>query len=87
MRNIILERQASRQLTSLQKQDKTLAKRIALKLKELQVNPINQDSKTLVNTKDLRRVRVGKYRIIYKFDEVNLYIILIEKRDQIYKLI
>ena len=31
------------------------------------------------------RVRVGGYRIVYEFDEANVWITIVEKRDKVYQ--
>ena len=33
------------------------------------------------------RVRVGNYRIVYEYDDKNLYVILVEKRGEVYNLL
>ncbi|MEQ9115994.1 MAG: type II toxin-antitoxin system RelE/ParE family toxin [Rickettsiales bacterium] len=85
MLNLILEKKAAKLLTSLQSKDLSLAKRLIIKIKELQANPLDPDSKSLKGSKLYRRSRVGKYRIIYKYSDSDLYIILIAKRDEVYK--
>ena len=46
--------------------------------------PILPDTKKLTNRDDYR-IRVRNYRIIYEFDEKKLYVIIIDKRGQVYR--
>jgi len=87
MLELILEKRAAKLLTSLKTKDLSLAKRLVIKIKELQVNPLDQDTKSLKGSNIYRRARVGKYRIIYKYDDIILSVILIAKREEIYKLL
>ena len=85
MRDLILEKKVAKFLTFLKTKDLLVAKRLVIKIKELQYEPSGGDTKALTNTNNYRRARVGKYRIVYKYDDEKLYIILIGKRDEIYK--
>ena len=87
MLEVILEKRAAKLLTSLKTKDLSLAKRLVLKIKELQVNPLDHDTKSLKGSNIYRRARVGKYRMIYKYNDSTLSVILISKRDEIYKLL
>ena len=68
MLDLILEKKVAKFLISLQSKDLSLAKRLVIKIKGLQVEPCRADSKCLKGTNNYRRVRVGKYRIVYKND-------------------
>ncbi|WP_412708331.1 type II toxin-antitoxin system RelE family toxin [Candidatus Rickettsia kedanie] len=43
------------------------------------INP--NDSKLLVGYHDFYRCDIGEYRIIYRFNETTIYVILVEKCD------
>jgi len=34
---------------------------------------------------ELYRVRVGNYRVIYHFDEITIFVTIIDRRDVVYK--
>ena len=87
MLDLILEKKAAKTLSSLKSKDLSLAKRIVIKIKELQVNPLDPDSKSLKGSNIYRRARVGKYRIIYKYSDSTVFIILVAKRGEVYKLL
>ena len=61
--------------------------RIIEKIERLSVNPFLSESIKIGGGKDLFRVRVGKYRIIYKVYSSEKYILVTEigKRGNIYK--
>ena len=84
MREIIFSKQSSRIINKLLKADPKLIKLILNKINLLQSNPLTIESKKLKNRQDYR-VRVRNYRIIYEFDEKTLFIIIIDKRGQVYK--
>ena len=68
--------------------DKTLLKRIADKIDELEKNPFPQDIERVEGYKDVKvfRVRVGNYRILYFVDysSSKVYIEKIDKRNRVY---
>lgn len=51
-------------------------------------NPVPQDSKKMCGSKSHKRIDIGQYRIIYRFDQDTVYIVTIGKRndDQVYKI-
>jgi mRNA interferase RelE/StbE len=66
---------------------RTDKKRIFNRIKELGENPFPLDFKKLKGEKDVYRIRVGDFRILYKIireDEVIL-IFRIDKRSRVYK--
>ena len=83
MKNILklnLSKQSNRFLNSLsQKQFSQIDK----KINQLKKDPLPNDNILLKGRKNSKfhRVTVGEYRIIYNFDEINLFIIIIEKRN------
>jgi len=77
--------QAEKFLKKLKKSDIKSAKQIIIKIVELQSNPKPTDSKDLVNYYPFRRIRIAKYRVVYRYDEKTVYVTIVEKRDTIYK--
>ena len=68
--------------------DKTILKRIADKIDELEKNPFPQDIERIEGYKTVKvfRVRVGDYRILYFVDysSSKVYIEKIDKRGRVY---
>jgi mRNA interferase RelE/StbE len=62
-------------------------KQIFTAIMDLLKNPRPHDSSKLKGYPNLYRKDVGEYRIIYKFDDDTIYILLIGKRndDEVYK--
>lgn len=80
MLKLNLSKQSSRFLNNLaQKQFYQIEKKIS-QLKEDPLPPENTLLKSRKNSK-FYRVKIGEYRIIYNFDEENLFIIIIDKRN------
>ena len=73
-------------LKNLQKKDSTTARQIALKITALTLEPMPQISLAIVGNGDFRRIRVGKFRVIYRFDDEVLFVTLVNKRDKVYKM-
>lgn len=82
MFEIILSNQASKFIKNT---DKILAKRLVHKLEALKTEPIGHDSKKIIG-KELFRVRVGNYRILYavKYMENKILIEKIDHRKHAY---
>jgi mRNA interferase RelE/StbE len=62
-------------------------KKIGKKIDSLEQNPVPKDSKKIKGEKDLYRVRVGNYRILYFFQNSDLIVLVIrvDHRKDIYK--
>ncbi len=62
-------------------------KQIVQKILSLAVDPVPNDSKTLKEFIRYRRADIGEYRIIYRFSDELLTIVIIGKRndDEIYR--
>jgi len=58
-------------------------KKIATIIEDLLSNPLATGSKKLVGY-PFYRVRIGNYRIVYKYDQKFLYVTIIDKRDKVY---
>ena len=68
--------------------DRNLQRRIGARIDELAHDP--RDSRisgTLTNAGDLRKSRVGGWRILFTVDDANgiVYLVTIERRGQVYK--
>ena len=63
-----------------------MVKKLAIAVKELATNPTPNGSKKLSGY-PFYRVRVGNYRIVYRYDNKTLYVTIIEKRDKVYTLL
>ncbi len=85
MKEIYFAKRVEKFLEKLYKSDKNLAGQIADGLKLLRDDPLCSSVKKLAGAKDFYRLRIGKYRIIYRFDERSVYIILIAKREEVYE--
>ncbi len=80
MLKLNLSKQSSRFLNNLaQKQFYQIEKKIA----QLKEDPLPTENTLLKGRKNAKfyRVKTGEYRIIYNFDEKNLFIIIIDKRN------
>lgn len=85
MRQLDFTKSAERSLRKLAESDQRVAKQVKIKLLALLQKPQPQESLKMVGNPEYLRVRVGKYRIIYRFDETMLYIVLIAKREIVYE--
>lgn len=79
-----LKRSVVKTLKSLPQRE---VRKIGKKIDSLEQNPIPKDSKKIKGEKDLYRVRVGDYRILYFFQNSNLTVLVIRvgHRKDIYK--
>ena len=70
----------------LKKADKILIKRLLDKMESLRTKPVIHDSKAVEGAKNLFRVRVGPYRVLYEVDYKNnsIGIVRIDKRARVY---
>lgn len=84
MKQLDLYKNPKKFLEKLLYSDKEICMSLVKKIDELLVNPDPSSSKKLVGHKNLYRVRVDKYRIIYSFDEKILSVKHIAKRDEVY---
>ncbi len=87
MREIDIHKQPERFLEFLLKSDKVSLKKILKEIDNICKYPRPVDSRKLVGFKGYYRVRIGKYRIVYKFNEEILSILFIGKRDEIYEML
>jgi mRNA interferase RelE/StbE len=87
MKQLNLHKQPRKFLEKIQQADKSACFKIVNKIEELLINPIPASHKKLSGHKDLHRIRIDKYRIIYCFDEKILTILCIAKRDDVYEML
>lgn len=85
MRQIDFTKSAERSLRMLAESDRRIAKQIKFKLLALLQEPQSAESLKMVGNPDYLRVRVGKYRIIYRYDDAMVYVVLIAKREIVYE--
>ena len=81
MYQVIIKKKAKKFIDKLPKNEKN---RIVSAIESL---PVGEDIKPLKGHKDLLRLRVGSYRIVYTIDNGKLiiYVIDIDNRGDIYK--
>jgi len=82
MFNVMYSSQAKKFLKS---SEKIVVIRILKKIERIQEEPIIHDSKR-IQKKNLFRIRVGKFRILYEIDYTNnlIGIVKIDKRPRVY---
>lgn len=85
MRQPNFTKSAEKSLRKLATSDQRIAKSIKNKILGLLKDPQPLDSLKMAGHSEYLRIRVGKYRIIYRYDADTLYIVLIDKRDIIYE--
>lgn len=78
IRKIDLSKRAGEYLSSLPSKQ---CKQNFMTILRLTKNPLPHDAKKLYGQDFLYRVDVGEYRIIYRFDNEIIYILLIGKRN------
>lgn len=71
-------------LKKLVKSSPETKKLIAAQIETLCQNPTPTTARKLINY-PYYRVRVGNYRIIYRYDDECLYIVIVDKRERAYK--
>ncbi|OGK20617.1 hypothetical protein A3C23_05485 [Candidatus Roizmanbacteria bacterium RIFCSPHIGHO2_02_FULL_37_13b] len=81
---IILSPQAEKSLRHLTKIDQIA---IAQKIRSLRDSNIHLNEEKLKGYRDVFRIRVGDYRIVYRQQKQIVYIILISHRKDIYRIL
>jgi len=84
MRQINFTKSSEKSLRKLAQSDSRIAKAIKAKLLSLLNDPQPPGSIKIAGHPEYLRIRSGKYRIIYRFDDNWLYVVLIEKREIVY---
>ena len=73
---------------SLKKLDNSISQRIIEIIEKLAEDPILHDSKRIIGIKEkVFRIRVGKFRVLYRVDYENFCIVIIDidTRERVYK--
>lgn len=83
MINYRLTKQAFRQLKKLQQSDINTARHIKSAI--ISLSEGNIEGEALQGYSDFKKIRVGKYRLIYTVLDKELLIAIIEKRETVYK--
>jgi len=83
MREYKLTKQAFKQLKFLAKNERKTAQRIKNIILELSEDLISGES--LQGHTQFKKIRIGKYRLIYMFQEELILIAIIEKRATVYQ--
>lgn len=81
---IVVSPRAEKQLRKLSKFDQIA---VANKIRNIENNPTIIGEEKLKGFKDINRVRIGDYRLVYKRSNNQLYIVLIGHRRDIYQLL
>lgn len=82
--NILISARAEKELRKIAKIDQIA---IAQKIRSLGTSaPILQEEK-LTGYRDIYRVRIGQYRIVYRRTSKEIYIVLLGHRKDIYHLV
>ncbi len=84
MYRVEIKTSAAKQIRNL---DKVTQFRIGNAIDELQTDPKSKKSKLLVGTKNIYRIRVGDYRIIYQIQKEVLLVIVVKiaHRKEVYR--
>lgn len=81
---IIISPRAEKELKKITKIDQIA---ISRKIRIIKEDPVNLNEEKLSGYKNIYRVRVGEYRIVYRRTINEIYIVLIGHRKDIYQLI
>lgn len=83
MRDYKLTKQAFKKLSFLAKNDFKIAKKLKKVIEKLRDDLISGEN--LQGYSQFKKIRVGKYRLIYTLQENILIITIIEKRETVYQ--
>lgn len=83
MRAYKLTKQAFKVLKLLSKNDPKTAKKIKGIINDLRNDAVSGES--LQGYREFKKIRTGKYRLIYSYQEETLLITIIEKRETVYQ--
>lgn len=83
MRAYKLTKQAFKALSLLAKNDPKIAKKLKILIEGLRNDAISGES--LQGYSQFKKLRAGKYRLIYTYQEQQLLITIIEKREKVYQ--
>lgn len=82
--NVIISPRSEKELKKITKIDQIA---VARKIRLIKEESINLQEEKLSGFKNIFRVRVGNYRIVYRKTSQEIYIILIGHRKDIYDLV
>ncbi|WDE04197.1 type II toxin-antitoxin system RelE/ParE family toxin [Thalassomonas viridans] len=84
MYKVTIHREAKKDIKKLHPQDR---KRVIQALEQISENPYLYGSKRLVGYVDILRYRVGTYRIIYRVNDYELEVLILDAkpRGEVYK--
>jgi len=83
MRAYKLTKQAFKTLKALSKNNPKIATKIRIIINELRNDAISGES--LQGYRQFKKIRAGKYRLIYAYQDELLLITIIEKRETVYQ--
>lgn len=72
-------------IKNLSKLDKTEAKKILIKISELEKYPHWRNIKKLTNFEPPYRLRVGNYRVLFDIEDTTITIYKVKHRKEVYK--
>ena len=78
MLKVVYQKQPVKFITDIRRSNWKIGERIKNAIENLQEDPTPNGTKKLTGFHDYYRIRVGKYRIVYKFDPNTLTILIIE---------
>ncbi len=81
---VILSSQVKKRLKKLSRIDLAI---VGKKLKKLENKSSTLDEKKIRGSKNLFRVRVGSYRIVYRKTKNKIYVTMIGHRKEVYRLL
>ncbi|NCN22064.1 hypothetical protein AUJ27_00880 [Candidatus Falkowbacteria bacterium CG1_02_37_44] len=81
---IIISPRAEKELKKITKIDQIA---IARKIRLIKESPVILNEEKLSGYKNIYRVRIGEYRIVYRRTVKEIYIVLIGHRKDIYRLV
>ena len=84
MRELRFTNQSGKFLDKLIKHAPEAAHMLAAQIEKLREDPTLPNSTRIVGY-PCYRARVGRYRIVYEFDDETLFVTIVEKRDKIYQ--
>lgn len=82
--SLILSPRAEKQFRDLSKTNQIL---IANKLRKLPLEENLLDKEKLARYKDIYRIRMGDFRIVYRKTKMQVYVVLIAHRKEVYELL
>jgi addiction module RelE/StbE family toxin len=85
MRQILFTKQAGKKLKQINKSTPQVAKAIKNLLLSLAEDVKQVRGETLQGYSDFKKFRVGKYRVIYTYNETTVTVAILDKREIVYQ--